>query len=166
MTTQKGYTDLHWERMINYIENNELHTFCLRFSQDSCATHLGQGIQGSLMYRLPPLLAVVVSVRHICSAPVYRGWCCCHSRCPCPHLADEPASSLSFDAASVSPSRLPVSGYACECRCVCMFHFLFHLWLLPAYFLCVFLLALIFISSQDVIFHSAPAPATELNVTT
>lgn len=115
MTAQKGYTYWHWEQMINYIPiiTNYIHSvFGLVNPPET-------GYPGVSNVSLPPSLVVVVvvSVRHICSAPVYRDWWCCQRRCPCPHLADEPASSLSFNAASVSSSSPPVSGYACVCVC-------------------------------------------------
>lgn len=119
---------------------------------------------------------VVVVFFFVCCAPYLLSSCIPRlmlmpQATPCPHLSPPwlrlrrsrgTCIVIVFDAASVSSLLcLSVSGYVRVCVCVCVFHFLFHLWLLPAYFLCVFLLTLIFISSQDVIFHSAPARLTE-----
>lgn len=97
-------------------------------------THVEQGIVGPLMCHLLKELPtpVVVVVRHICSAPVYQGWCWCHKRRLARTFlrpgwgwegAEEPASSLSltlraFLRFSVCPC-LATCVSVCVWVCVC-----------------------------------------------
>lgn len=145
-------------------------------------THVEQGIVGPLMCHLLeelPTPVVVVffflfAVRHICSAPVYQGWCWCHKRRLARTFlrpgwgwegAEEPASSLSLTLRAFLRFSVCPCLATCVSVCVCVSLPVSSLAASCLFLMCIFTDAdFYFFAGCDISFSSSSVNRAALNV--